>query len=163
MKVLIVKGVEFQLDDEDYERLKGINYHIYKANGKDNGKVYARRGMNTKVGKIIIPLTWDVLNIIPPIGLTVDHIDRNPKNNLKSNLRLASKEQQVWNRKRSSLSGFKGVTRHRLYKTKKPWCAKITVRHKTIYLGHFFTPEEAAMAYNEAAKKYFGEFAVLNP
>ncbi len=40
--------------------------------------------------------------------------------------------------------------------------AKITVQYRQIYLGGYRSKEEAALAYNKAAIKYFGEFAVLN-
>ena len=44
----------------------------------------------------------------------------------------------------------------------RPWQARIHVKHKPIFLGYFSTIEEAAMAYDEAARKYFGDFARLN-
>jgi len=59
---------------------------------------------------------------------------------------------------RNNLSGYKGVTLHR----KGKWKAKIQFNKKGIYLGLYDTPEEAAIAYNKAAKEYFGEFAKLN-
>jgi hypothetical protein len=42
------------------------------------------------------------------------------------------------------------------------WRARICVNYKEIGLGFFSTPQEAAKAYNDAALKYFGEFAYLN-
>ena len=47
-------------------------------------------------------------------------------------------------------------------KLRKPWKAKITACGKAIYLGYFTTQEEAATAYNRAAKELFGEHACLN-
>lgn len=55
-------------------------------------------------------------------------------------------------------SGFKGV---RVTKDKK-WQAKIQVNKKNIYLGRFRTAEEAARAYDAAARQHFADFAVLN-
>jgi hypothetical protein len=40
--------------------------------------------------------------------------------------------------------------------------AKITVNNKVICLGCYETLEKAALAYNEGALKYFGEFAQIN-
>ena len=91
----------------------------------------------------------------------VDHKDRNPLNNQKENLRPATKAQNARNFKLPvhNTSGYKGVcfSKHAcLYE------AKIQVNRRTVYLGRFSTKQEAALAYNEAATKYHGEFACLN-
>lgn len=57
----------------------------------------------------------------------------------------------------NNTSGYKGVSRDR-----GRWRAYIRVNYKQIHLGNFRTKEEAARRYNEAALKYFGEFAELN-
>ena len=59
----------------------------------------------------------------------------------------------------NNTSGYTGVGWR---KSAKRWIAYITVDQKFIFLGYYDTPEEAALAYNRAATKYRGEFAVLN-
>src|SRR5262245_40083957 len=54
-------------------------------------------------------------------------------------------------------SGYRGVSRHR-----RRWVAEIRVNSKKIRLGRFDAPEDAARAYDEAARNYFGECARLN-
>lgn len=91
-------------------------------------------------------------------GQEVDHINGDGLDNRRSNLRLCTRAQNSWNSK-SKLSDMKGV--HRT-KGSKPWVALIRVNGKRHYLGNFLTKIEGARAYNDAAKKYYGDFAYLN-
>lgn len=86
----------------------------------------------------------------------LDHKDLNPGNNSWENLRPATNEQNCHNRSvhRDNKLGLKGVDKH-----KRGYRARITLSGKRIELGHFSTPEEASVAYNEAAKWLHGEFA----
>ena len=93
--------------------------------------------------------------------LEVDHIDNNPLNNRKCNLRKATSQQQKQNirklKKRTSI--YKGVLK---YNKSNKWMAKITKSNIVHKLGIFKTEEEAALAYNKMALELFGEFANLN-
>lgn len=101
------------------------------------------------------------LILVKKDGLMIDHINRNTLDNRKCNLRYATYSQNSINRKlqKNNTSGYRGV---HWFKITKKWKAKITCNKKRIYLGYYKSKIEAAKAYNKAAKKYFGEFAVLN-
>ena len=88
--------------------------------------------------------------------LIPDHINGDGLNNMKRNLRPATIKENGRNRKKSknSSSEYKGVI--------VSITARICVEGKFIFLGSFKTQKEAAIAYNQAALKYFGEFARLN-
>jgi len=90
--------------------------------------------------------------------IQIDHKDCDTRNNKINNLRIASPMENSRNRRGSSKTGFKGVTK----RSHKRYRARITVDKKLITIGHSDTPEGAARLYNEAAKKYFGDFALLN-
>jgi hypothetical protein len=101
------------------------------------------------------------------LGLTdnkvlVDHINGNGLDNRRENLRIATNSQNQTNRSVSSISklGVKGVTFVDKNKNRK-YCAYVTVDKKWIGSYHK-TLKEAALAYNEMAKKYYGEYARLN-
>jgi len=87
----------------------------------------------------------------------IDHIDGNKKNNSFSNLRLASKQQNAYNCKRSckNKTGFKGVS---FDSQRNKYYACINIRGKTISLGRHITPELAHEAYVKAAKHIHGNF-----
>jgi hypothetical protein len=91
----------------------------------------------------------------------VDHIDRNGLNNRRNNLRPSNSAQNTANsqkRQNKITSTFRGVR-----KTKaRHFEARIKIRGRHISLGTFASEEKAARAYDDAAKKYFGEFAYLN-
>jgi len=93
----------------------------------------------------------------------IDHKDKNGLNNRRSNLRKATPSQNQANRERKTgtTKNYKGVynTNRRLT---KPWVAYLAINYKLKNLGYYSTEREAAIAYNNAAKKYFGDFARLN-
>jgi hypothetical protein len=98
---------------------------------------------------------------IDPKNLEVDHKNRISICNDKNNLRLATRSENQRNKniQKNNTSGYKGVCWDKI---RNKWKSAIHVNGKIINLGRFFTKEEAAIAYNEAAVKYFGEFAYLN-
>jgi len=87
----------------------------------------------------------------------IDHRDRNRSLNLPSQIRLATRQQNTWNRKvrADSQCGLKGVT---YKKRKRRFEANIMVDGKRRYLGMFLTAEEAHKAYCMAAQEAYGEF-----
>jgi len=95
-----------------------------------------------------------------PSPLVIDHINGNGLDNRKANLRPATVAQNAQNAgKRKNRSGYKGVW---FAKEKRRWRAAIWHNNSRKYLGCFKSPPEAAKAYDNAAKKYHKEFAVLN-
>lgn len=91
----------------------------------------------------------------------VDHIYGDKLDNRKKKMRLCTNAENCRNAKIKSnnTSGYKGVTWH---KDAKKWLAEITFNYCKIYLGLHNDSKAAAIAYNEAASKYHGQFAKLN-
>ncbi len=90
-----------------------------------------------------------------------DHVNHNTLDHRRSNLRKATYFENAYNRiiKVANKSGFRGVSPVSLsYK----WQARIRHQGTEIYLGCFNSLEEAARAYDDAARKFHGEFANLN-
>ncbi len=86
----------------------------------------------------------------------IDHINRDRSDDRWANLREASAQQNQ--RNRPPLSGYKGVSLHRSGRFR----ARINVNEREVALGFFNDPADAARAYDDAARRHFGEFAYLN-
>lgn len=91
-----------------------------------------------------------------PKNMVVDHINGDPLDNRRNNLRLATRLQSVMNRGKLKCgkAPFKGIT-----KRGKRWEASIKIHGKSHYLGVFDCPGCGHNAYVQAARELFGEFA----
>lgn len=131
---------------EDAERVAALRWHA--AQGRYAGSGNHKDGSFVSMHRFILDC---------PPGLEPDHINGDPLDNRRGNLRCASRAENAMNRGPSAVntSGFRGVyPRH----VNGKWAAKLKRRH----LGYFATKEEAARAYDAAAREMFGEFAYLN-
>lgn len=140
-------GQEFYFDKEDLNLIK--NYIWYS----DNGYVMAAPTKKKIWMHRLIMNTQE--------NCHVDHINSKRNDNRRRNLRQATPQQNRWNSKpnKNSYSSLKGVSWD---KRGKRFIACICVNNKKINLGSFTDKYLAARIYDEAAKKYFGEYAYLN-
>jgi hypothetical protein len=149
-KVAIVSVVDFAR----------VSQHKWMYVRDHQGKEYARCTMRARSGQAVREwLHRFILNA--PLEMQVDHVDGNGLNCRRLNIRVATPTQNQGNRKlqRNNTSGYKGVAWD---KKNLKFIATICVRGKGRTLGRFIDPEEAAHAYDAAARSYFGEFARLN-
>lgn len=148
------------VDDDDFEELSKWKWHRLKQHPQTATPVFyvCRHDHNDRGQRTIILLHRQILNA--PKGSLVDHINRDPLDNRRCNLRLVNYHQNALNRAAltTSVSKLKGVTFRGALKSKR-WEARITVDTKIKSLGLYATPEEAHRVYLEAANKYHGEYA----
>jgi hypothetical protein len=103
-------------------------------------------------------LAWLYVYGVHPTG-DIDHNNGNPADSRIANLRELPRSKNAHrSRRRRNPSGFRGVSRS----PPGRWRARIAVDGKRVYLGSYKTPEEAARAYDEAAREHYGEFAMTN-
>lgn len=141
------------VDAEDFAWLSHWDWFAAK---RPDGKFYAVR---TSEDRKRIRMHRVILDCAS--GEEGDHKNGNTLDNRRENLRKCTHLQNGRNRLKSknNTSGFKGVTWHTCG---NKWLAQIRVNYKTISLGHYDDPVEAARAYDAAAKLHFGEFAKVN-
>ena len=147
VRVPLTLGQFAIVDAADEELVRGFRWRTacsrgicYARTGKANAQIWMHR--------LILGL---------PQGKVpeVDHINGDGLDNRRQNLRIASRIENAANTgpRRHNRSGFKGV-----YANRNGWVATFGGQ----YLGFFDTAEEAALAYDTAARNARGEFAKPN-
>lgn len=154
--ITLTQGQITVVDSEDFKTLRNFKWFAHAQNLRGEEKIF--RAARKEYGGTIL-MHRQIMNA--PDGFDVDHIDMNPLNNRRANLRICTRSQNIANSKKRthSKSPFKGVSWNT---TAMAWAARIGVGNKRVFLGYFNTSEEAAKAYDVAANKSFGEFARLN-
>jgi hypothetical protein len=146
------------LDQQDYCRYREFKWFI-KGNGS---KVYALRSFKIGPKKTkMAAMHREIMNA--PKGKIVDHKNGDSLDNRRVNLRFATQSQNLANAirdKSKATSRFTGVYLNKA--REKKWHVGIRYQGKKVFLGRFDNEIDAAKAYDEAAKKYHGEFARLN-
>lgn len=147
-------GAVALVDEADFEVVSA--YCWQASSGKTT---YAQRcGFDAFLErKTTILLHRFILGALP--GQIVDHANRNSLDNRRANLRFCDHSQNQTNKVINSDAPFRGVR-------KSPGCknfiARIRFRGERFHLGSFDNPEDAAVEYDRAARKLFGDFAVVN-
>jgi len=145
----LTQGLTALVDAEDFEELSKYHWYAHLLRG------YWYAHTNIGKGSSRRTISMHRFLIKPGPGEIVDHRDRNTLNNVRGNLRRASRSQNKMN----AATAFKGV---HFRPRRNRWDARITVGEKRIHLGTFLDEFAAAHAYDDAARQFFGVFAKTN-
>lgn len=146
-------GRNIIVDAADYPIVSGKTVYITPSrNGVD---YYASVSINGKVALL------HRLIMQPSADQVIDHINGNPLDNRRENLRACTRAENLRNAKtrKHSKSGIKGVEAVSLRSGGFRWRAEIKANKKRFKLGTFDTADQAHAAYCEAAIRLHGEFA----
>ena len=129
-QIQLVGGLTATVDDDDYEMLSGFRWQV-----NHNGYAIVR-----------LTLMMHRLVMNTPEGMVTDHIDGDPLNNCKANLRVCTRAENNRNvaRRPGGHSKYKGVTWYAGKGSHGLWKAYIAGKH----IGYFRYEIEAALAYD---------------
>lgn len=137
------------IDPEDIPKVNmykwGVNSEGYIVTGGNKANGYKHIKMH------------DLLIDVPE-KCFVDHINHNPYDNRKCNLRVCTLQQNNYNRglRKDNKTGVRGVA---FDPASMKWMASIGCNGKHYTIGRYNTFDEAVAARLAAEKEYFGEFA----
>lgn len=148
------QGLVVLVDDEDYESLAGHRW--YAHNNNRSTKRPARRLSGGK--RKVVFLVHEIMGV-PEKGMVIDHINGDPWDNRRANLRLCTHAQNLKNqhRKRKSNGAGKGV-----HWIGGAWVVLICNEGERYRIGTFKDRHAAELAYDAAALYLHGEYACLN-
>jgi hypothetical protein len=155
-KIPLTQGQYAIVDDQDFDWLMQYKWHANWDTGAHQFRARRSQWINGKIQKLFMHR-----QLLGFPNIDVDHVNGDPLDNRRSNLRICTPSQNQHNSKLpiTNSSGFKGVY---WQKQAKKWRAVIKLNHKSYHLGFYSSALEAACAYDGAARVLHGQFAKLN-
>lgn len=150
-RIPLTQGKVTLVDAADFEMLSHWSWSVSTAG-------YARRGQRRSGPSDHVYMHRQLM--LPEQDQEVDHINGQPLDNRRANLRLCShQENQRSSRRFQGTSSHKGVH----WQTRAGmWLADLTTDGHKYHLGRYLSENAAARAYDAKARELYGEFAVLN-
>jgi hypothetical protein len=155
VRIALADGRVALVDEADASIVRGLRWSVML---RPPGLAYARSSI-PGIGRHGRHILMHRLILDAPAGAMVDHINGDGLDNRRANIRVCSARENRQNsrRKLSNVCGFKGVS-----PSKSKWMARINTEAGQTYLGVFDRPEDAALAYDQAALRIYGQYARLN-
>ncbi len=155
------RGFVALVDEADYGWLN--QWKWYATVRKDSAYAVRNRRLDEQEPGLpyIVYMHRAILGIDGVADFWVDHANGNKLDNRRINLRPCNASLNAANQPKHATTPtvYKGVSWH---KASQKWRAYITVKGHTRHLGLFLSPEDAAHAYDVAARAAFGPYALLN-
>lgn len=146
-RIPLTHGLYALVDDIDYNKLKDYPWCLVWKN-KSNTVAYVSTRVSRKKTKM------HHLILKKKDGYVVDHLDKNPLNNQRFNLRHLTISQNNLNRRIpiNNTTGYTGI----VYRAKtNRWLVNIGFNNRRIHIGSYLSFEEAKRARIDAEEKYF--------
>lgn len=153
--IRLTRGQYTKVDVEDYDWLSQYKWYCTVGGYAARSQYHKETGGQSRV------LMHRELCYAPE-GMVVDHINRDPLDNRRANLRAATQKQNIWNRSLPKSAGWTRYHGIRWDKNRRAWQVRLTVNGRRESFGYYKDEREAARAYDRVAKKYRGQYAVLN-
>jgi hypothetical protein len=148
LSIDVGKNLLALIDDEDFPRVELFTWRVREDGYIQRTWIEGGRTIHELLHRFIMGAHE---------GELVDHENGDRWDCRKENLRVATLSQNAANRPTTAERAWKGIYPHG-----NRWKARIKLEGQNVYLGSFQTAQEAAYAYDAAAKRLFGDFARLN-
>lgn len=166
MEISLSKGYKATVDDGS-KYLLNFKWHILPRGSKLRPAIYAvhsqyRPGKNPKLIYMHRMIIEHHIHRKLLKSEEIDHINHDSLDNRITNLRIATHQQNAFNRQRNNKKTSSKYGRVTWDKQNLKWRARLVINGKRICIGRFVNEEDAARAIDQAAIQYHGEYACLN-
>lgn len=153
ISIPLTQGKFALIDEDDFEIVSRHKWSLAVRTESHSKREYAQAFVD---GKMVL-MHRLIIGANP--GEIVDHVCGDGLDNRRSNLRKATPSENNQNQPMQGHNpwGFKGVSPN-----KNRWRARIRLNGNEIHLGTFDTREQAAHAYDDAARQLYGQFGRFN-